>query len=127
MPTTNVQPEKAAEVYRLLNDHLADASEPTKRMKKSSDHCEWAEKPRDYGQETASSHHEEDASLGKRSSSDTGELRVCGRRKDVGHFLDSISLLENMLADFESAGLANPDAKVAEPEVRHPHPAFLTR
>lgn len=126
MVITNTQSEKTPDVYRLLNDHLADASQTLKRPKKSSDHCEWAEKPRDYGQETASSHHEEEASLGKRSASDAGEWRLCGNRKDMSHFLDSISLLEGMLADFELHGQANPEGKAPEPEVRLSHPANLS-
>lgn len=117
------QPAKAADVYRLLNDHLTDVSEPQKRLKKSSDHCEWAEKPRDCGQDTASSHHEEEASLGKRSASDTSDLRLTGRRKDVCHFLDSISVLEGVIAHLESSELVAPDLPTSAPEVRHPHPA----
>lgn len=114
-------------MFNLINNHLADANLPQKRAKKSSDYCEWAEKPRDYGQETASSHHEEDASLGKRSASDPSEFRLWGRRKDVSHFLDSISHLEGMLADFEQVDLSTSEVKATVPEVRLSNPAILPR
>ena len=119
-PVITVQgnPENASDVYRLLNDHLADVAQPQKRMKSSSDQSEWSEfKPKDSIHETASSHHEEEASLGKRSNSDAGDLRLCGRRKDVGHFLDSIIKLEGVITDIEVDGLMPLEAPYSNNEV----------
>lgn len=59
-------------------------------------------KVRDPVTETASSHHEhhdeESASLGKRSLSESVELRLCANVKKLDHFLDSLSMLEQTLA-----------------------------
>lgn len=78
----------------------------------------------DLIQDTASSHHEEEsASLGKRSIADSNDLRLCGRRKDISHFLDSITMLEGVIIGLESSNfkpekvqneLASSDEKTAE-------------
>lgn len=90
----------------MLNDHLgSDEGSKNKRLKRASEgECLESKKKSEVIQDTASSHHEEEsASLGKRSIADSTEIKLCGKRKDIGHFLDSISMLEGVIAELESS------------------------
>jgi len=122
------QPENVTPTaLQMLNDHLGSEEGPkNKRLKRASEgECLEAGTRSDFIQDTASSHHEEEtASLGKRSMADSAELRLCGKRKDLGHFLDSISMLEGVIAGLETTTFkpekahneltSSADAKTAE-------------
>ena len=89
----------------MLNQHLtADSNlNQAKRAKRSLDamnegDCEAYKLRTDTAPDTPGSpYHEGSASLGKRSDSVSSELKLCGRKKDICMFLDSLSELEHKL------------------------------
>jgi hypothetical protein len=98
----------------MLNDHLGSEEGPkNKRLKRTAEGQCFESKPRsELIQDTASSHHEEEtASLGKRSIADSNELRLCGKRKNIGHFLESISMLEGVISGLESSSFKSEKAQ----------------
>lgn len=109
------QPEKATpDVLQMLNDHLgSEEGSKNKRLKRASEGECFESKPKsELIQDTASSHHEEEtASLGKRSIADSNELRLCGKRKNIGHFLESISMLESVISGLESSSFKSEKAQ----------------
>lgn len=106
------QPVKGpVDVFSLLNQHLGTDPSPNfdRRAKKASIADSTHEAPSktsrqggDHPGDTASSvHDEESASLGKRSLSEFCELRLCGKRKQIGAYVDSIYKLERTLSTLE--------------------------
>lgn len=95
----------------MLNQHLAAADSSlnqAKRAKRSLDDfneadCEVYKLRTETAPDTPGSPYQEgSASLGKRSDSVSSELKLCGRKKDICTFLDSLNELEHMLDRLDS-------------------------